>query len=34
MTQAGMRPSGTEGADDGRDLAAGRARWAGRPVRP
>ena len=36
MTQAGMRPSGTEGADGGRgpDEAAGRARWAGGPVKP
>ena len=36
MTQAGTRPSGTEGADGGRgpDEAAGRARWAGGPVKP
>ena len=35
MTQAGMRPSGTEGADGGGpDEAAGRARWAGGPVKP
>src|SRR5215470_11093650 len=36
MTQAGMRPSGTEGADGGRgpDEAAGRARRAGGPVKP
>src|SRR5215831_19435489 len=36
MTQAGMRPSGTEGTGGGRgrDPAAGRARWAGGPVRP
>jgi MFS family permease len=36
MTQAGMRPSGTEGAGGGRgpDEAAGRARWAGGPVKP
>jgi MFS family permease len=36
MTQAGTRPSGTEGAGGGRgpDRAAGRARWAGGPARP
>src|SRR5215469_7883219 len=37
MTQAGMRPSGTEDAGGGRGrdrAAAGRARWAGGPVRP
>jgi MFS family permease len=35
MTQAGTRPSGTEGAGGrGRGRAAGRARWAGGPVKP
>jgi MFS family permease len=36
MTQADMRPSGTEGADGARgpDQAAGPARWAGGPVKP
>jgi MFS family permease len=36
MTQAETRPSGTEGAGGGpgRDRAAGRARWAGGPVKP
>src|SRR5215475_974012 len=36
MTQAGMRPPGTEGTGGGRgrDPAAGRAPWAGGPVRP
>jgi MFS family permease len=35
MTQAGMRPSGTQGADGrGRDGAVGRALWAGGPAKP
>jgi MFS family permease len=35
MTQAGTRPSGTEGAGGrGRGRAASRARWAGGPVKP
>src|SRR5215472_5203239 len=35
MTQAGMRPPGTEGAGSrGRDRAVGRAPWAGGPARP
>jgi MFS family permease len=35
MTQTGTRPSGTDGAGDGgRDRAAGRARWAARPLKP
>src|SRR5215471_13706818 len=35
MTQAGMRPPGTEGAGGrGRDRAVGRAPWAGGPARP
>jgi MFS family permease len=36
MTQAGTRPAGTEdaGGGRGRDRVAGRARWAGGPVKP